>query len=78
MLSRQTDSTITLHHLTMSVYHINYFTCFHDLGYGSCEVAGDDAVALSYVIAATRPAGGILLTLLFLAILKPLVIGLIH
>ena len=41
-------------------------------------MAGDDAVALSYVIAATRPAGGILLTLLFLALLKPLIIGLIH
>ena len=54
------------------------YCSFDYLGYGSCEVAGDDAVVLSYVIAATRPAGGVLLTLLFLALLKPLVIGLIQ
>ena len=46
-------------------------------GYGSCEVAGDDAVALSYVIAATRPIGGILLSLLLLALLKPVILGVI-
>jgi hypothetical protein len=48
------------------------------LGYGSCEVAGDDAVVLSYVIAATRPIGGILLSLLFLALLKPVILGVIQ
>ena len=55
---------------------LSSFPSFNSLGYGSCEVAGDDVVALSYVIAATRPAGGVLLTLLFLALLKPIVIGL--
>lgn len=37
-------------------------------GYGSAEVAGDDAVVLSYVIAYTRPIGGLLLGLLFAAL----------
>eukprot|EP00596_Hydrurales_sp_CCMP1899_P007725 CAMPEP_0119038456 /NCGR_PEP_ID=MMETSP1177-20130426/7416_1 /TAXON_ID=2985 /ORGANISM="Ochromonas sp, Strain CCMP1899" /LENGTH=193 /DNA_ID=CAMNT_0007001093 /DNA_START=211 /DNA_END=792 /DNA_ORIENTATION=- len=46
-------------------------------GYGSCEVAGDDVVVLSYVINATRPIGGILLTALFLALLKPVIVTLI-
>jgi hypothetical protein len=27
------------------------------IGYGSCEVAGDDVVVLSYIINATRPIG---------------------
>jgi len=44
-------------------------------GYGSAEVAGDDAVVLSYVIAYTRPIGGVLLGLLFAALLKPIVFG---
>jgi hypothetical protein len=40
-------------------------------GYGSAEVAGDDAVVMSYVINATRPIGAPLLALLFIALLKP-------
>ena len=39
-------------------------------GYGSAEVAGDDAVVLSYVIAYTRPVGGLLLGLLFAALVS--------
>lgn len=43
-------------------------------GYGSAEVAGDDAVAMSYVIAFTRPIGAPLLaTLAFLLSYKPLI-----
>ena len=61
---------------SLSNFHSLFSIIFKPLGYGSCEVAGDDVVALSYVIAATRPAGGVLLTLLFLALLKPIVIGL--
>lgn len=63
-----------MHFVVLSILIIIFI---HLLGYGSCEVAGDDAVALSYLIAATRPIGGILLTLLFLALLKPVIVGII-
>jgi hypothetical protein len=40
-------------------------------GYGSAEVAGEDAVVLSYIIDITRPIGKPLLAILFLCLLKP-------
>lgn len=45
-------------------------------GYGSAEVAGDDAVSMSYIIAFTRPIGTpLLVTLAFLLSYKPLIAG---
>ena len=37
----------------------------------SAEGAGSDTMTISYVVAATRPIGSILLALLFVALLKP-------
>mmetsp|Transcript_21777 Transcript_21777/g.36420 ORF Transcript_21777/g.36420 Transcript_21777/m.36420 type:complete len:224 (-) Transcript_21777:102-773(-) len=42
-------------------------------GYGSAEVAKEDAMAMSYVIAFTRPLGAPLLALLFSALLTPFI-----
>lgn len=44
-------------------------------GYGSAAVAGDDAMAASYFIAFTRPAGPVLLGALGLALLKAVIFG---
>lgn len=44
-------------------------------GYGSAEVAGDDAMVMSYVIGYTRPLGKVLLGALGLALLKAIVFG---
>ena len=44
-------------------------------GYGSAEKAAGDAMAMSYVIAFTRPIGGILLSILGLALLKGVIFG---
>lgn len=44
-------------------------------GYGSAEKAAGDAMFMSYVIAFTRPIGGLLLGLLGLALLKAVIFG---
>ena len=40
-------------------------------GYGGADKAGKDAVVVSYIIAATRPLGGLWLSLLFLVLATP-------
>lgn len=44
-------------------------------GYGGADKAGKDAVVVSYVIAATRPLGGLWLGLLFLVLATPAIEG---
>lgn len=40
-------------------------------GYGSAEIAGNETIAISYLINATRPVGKLLIALLLLALSKP-------
>ena len=44
-------------------------------GYGSAEAAADETVFLSYVVAATRPIGSVLLAGLALALGKAIIFG---
>jgi hypothetical protein len=42
---------------------------------GSAEAAGDETVYVSYLVALTRPAGPVLLSLLLLALGKAVIFG---
>lgn len=44
-------------------------------GYGSAETSGEETIIVSYVVAATRPIGGVLLGLLFISLAKGVING---